>query len=296
MRNLLNILIFSFLSSPLCVYSIEEGYVKESIKKLKSAILKDEPEKKALHEKELALAYYKDQDLDNAFKTYLIALEHAAEVKAEPMTIEEESLYNEALKIYLNPRSEAPHEIADALLDMYAGILKHHPEYYHLGYIVALAYANVGQFDRFFELFYPSYERLKNHFLAYKTKAILHIKLLERAKTPEEKEKERQTILSLLEEAKKRYDKDLSLYKMQINFSDDNDKSFIIERNVNELIANNKAVPRVDLPFYFDQLLAYGHVELAKKFLLKSREWYPYSRTLDAAQELINRKQSNVKE
>lgn len=293
-RNMFKLLcVFIFFSFPL--FSIEETFFKESIKHLQSEIAEEEAQR-GVKEKELSLAYYKDQNQEEAFKTFLKALDHAQIVHIGPMSQEEEALYKEALKIYLNPRAESPQEISEALIEMYSGILKNHPEYYHLGYLIALSYANLNKFDRFFELFYPSYERLKDHFLAYKTKAILHIKLLERAKTPEEKEYERKIILELLQKAKETYGKDLSLYKMQINFSDDKDKSLVIQKNVQELIAENKPIPRADLPFYFDQLLAYGQIDLAKQFLLKSREWYPYSRTLDAAQELIDRKLNNQKE
>ena len=78
---------------------------------------------------------------------------------------------------------------------------------------------------------------------------------------------------------------------MEISFSEEKEKSEAIKTNVKEFIANNLMIPRTDLAFYFDQLLAFGHIDLARQFLQKAREWYPYSRTLDAAQDMINRKQ-----
>lgn len=245
------------------------------------------------HEKELAQAYLRDQDLEKAFKTYLSALDSAQITPSNTsMGKGEQALYNEALKIYLNPR-QSPHESALTIKEMYASTIKSHQDYYHLAFLVALAYANLSEFDRFFDLFYASYLRLPDHYLAYKAKAILHSRLLDRVKTPEEKEKERKAVLENLQRAKEQNPKDLSLYKMQIIFSSDKDKDEAFKQNVREILDANLVIPRVDLPFYFDGLLAYGQLDLAKEFLKRARSWYPYSRTLDSAQDLINRKLSS---
>lgn len=271
--------------------------VKESLGDLKRALEQDSQKDRSLKEKELASAYYKDQDLDRAFQSYLNALNHA-EIEATPLEMgsDEEAFYKEALRVYLSPKQESPQDVAELIKDIYTGTLRLHPDYYHLGYLLALAYANLSQFDRFFDLFYASYLRLPDHYLAYKTKAILHIKLFERAKTPIEKEKERAQVLLNLEEAKKRYGKDLSLYKMQIAFSEDNERNLIVQKMVLQILDNNLEIPRADLPYYFDQLLAYGQLDLAEKFLKRARQWYPYSRTLDAAEEMLQRKLQPSKE
>jgi len=267
-----------------------DATLKETIAELQQII--DQQKEKGAHEKKLALAYYRDQDLERAFRTFLKALDDA-EIVAPPaeMSHSEDILYREALKFYLNSRHDSPQEIAETLKTLYGNAVKLHPDYYHLGYLLALAYANLNHFDQFFDQFYNSYLHDPEHFLAYKTKAILHIKLHDMAKTPQDKEKERQEILKNLRLAKKRFPKDLSLYKMEIAFSEEKEKSEAVKNSVKAFIEGNFIIPRTELPFYFDQLLAFGHLDLARQFLQKAREWYPYSRTLDAAQELINRKQ-----
>ena len=57
-----------------------------------------------------------------------------------------------------------------------------------------------------------------------------------------------------------------------------------------EIIDKNIVVPRSDLAFYIDQILAYGKLELGAKFIQKASSWYPYSRTLEKAKEIIQEK------
>lgn len=278
-----------FLSA-LCAASLlwSDG-PKEIIAELEKQVATDD--NKGLHLKNLAIEYYKDQNLEKAFTSYLLALENANKENAKPISEEEEHLYKEGLKVYLNPRN-SPQEVGHFLKSRYSDAMRDHASYYHLGYLVAIAFANLGQFDRFFNLFYDSYQKLPEHFLAYKTKAVLHIKLYERAKTPAEKEYERELILQNLAQAKKLYPQDFSLYKMEIVFSENSAQDDMLAKNVKELIKSNYAIPRTELPFYFDELFAHGQIQLAQELTKKAREWYPFSRTLDAAEEFISQKQS----
>lgn len=271
--------------------NLEEQPLKELIADLEKQLPYVSRDDKGLYQKELAVAYYKDQNLDDAFHAFLKALDQSKELQSTPSSQEEEDLYKEAWKIYSNSRLSS-HEASEMLKNRYGSIMHEHPSYYRLGYLVAMAYANLSQFDRFFNLFYASYQRLPSHFLAFKAKAILHAKLYERAKTEKEKEAERGLILHNLEQAKKIYPKDISLYKMEIVFSENSAQDDMIAKNVKELIKGNYIIPRTELPFYFDALFAHGHIELAQELTKKAREWYPFSRTIDSAEEFINQKQS----
>lgn len=240
----------------------------------------------------LAEAYYKDQEHAKAFDAFLKALDLAKKEDASYVAGKEEvQLYSEALKVYLDTSVRDSEISSLKIRDLYAGIWRLHPEYGELGYLVAIAYANLGEYTDFFEIFYKSYKKNPDHYLAYKTQGILHIKLYDRGKTLEDKERERKSVLFYLNKAKALNHQDYSLYKMQIAFSQD--KEQILETNLKEIIDRDIVIPRADLSFYIDLLFAYGKNELATEFLVKARKWYPYSRTLDAADEINQKKMSN---
>lgn len=270
---------------------LKSGHLKDAIANYQKLLLTAPENKKGEYLKQLAIAYYRDQEHGKAFETYLAALQDTPKpAKETPMSDQEKLVYEEGLHIYLDPKERDTEAVAHKIRDLYAGLWRLHPDYHHLGYLVAVSDANLGNFDDFFEIFYSSYQALPDHFLAYKTKAILHIKLYERARTVEEKDRERRAILAELELAKKQYSQDPSIYRLQIVFSPESDKLKVVDRNLNEIIRNNIIIPRSDLAYYFDELLGHGQIELAKQFLTKAREWYPYSRTLDAAKAIIEEK------
>lgn len=265
---------------------LEAGHYKKAIKTIDL-----EKEKSGDSYALLAEAYYKDQEHAKAFESFLKALEITKKNNASPTGKDEALLYDEALAIYLDTNVRDPATISLKIRDIYAGIWRLHPEYSELGYLVAIAYANLGEYPDFFEIFYRSYKKIPDHFLAYKTQGILHLKLYDRGRTLEDKERERKQVLYYFNKAKEIYPKDPSLYKMEIAFS--LDKEQILETNLKEIIDKDIVIPRADLSFYIDQLFAYGKNELAREFLVKARKWYPYSRTLDAADDINQKKMSN---
>ena len=237
----------------------------------------------------LAEAYYKDQEHAKAFDAYLNALAQTKKEGAPYLEKKEEArLFDEALKVYLDPGARDPAIISLKIRDLYAGVWRLHPEYAELGYLVAIAYANLGDYSDFFEIFYKSYKQIPEHYLAYKTQGILHLKLYDRGKTLEDKEHERKQVLYYFKKAREIYPQDPSLYKMHIAFSQN--KEQILETDLKEIIDKDIVIPRADLSFYIDQLFAHGKNELAAEFLAKARKWYPYSRTLDAADEILKGK------
>lgn len=277
------------------------GHYKEAIKAFSELSEKEEGLKKAESLKDLSIAYYKDQNHEMAFKTFLEALNAVPAVTAEPMpSLNDKSLYDQALKIYLDPRERDPSAMSERIRDVYGGVIRLHPEYLNLAYLVASSEANLGDYTDFFDLFFRSYKALPAHFLAEKTKGVLHIKLYERAKTAPEKEIERTYIFEAFQKAKELFPQDASLYRLQIAYAPNNIKLKILEQNLKEIIDHDRVIPRSDLSFYFNQLLEYGQYPLAKEFLEKARKWYPYSRTLAAAGEMIesrlNKKENHGKE
>lgn len=295
------ILIFCFFSAALVAETLDEkalrkltsGQYKEAILSYKELANQSTGLKRAEYLKQLAKALYADQEHAEAFKVFLEALETVPKNPSETLPTDDERLiYNEALNIYLDTSERDSKALSLKLRDLYAGLWRLHPDYNYLGYVVAAAYANLGEFDDFFDIFFRSYTKIPEHFLAYKTEGVLHIKLFEKARTPEEKERERELIIDSFEKAKRLNPKDTNLYRLQVIFTKEGKKRERLEKNLKEIIHNNMMISRADLSFYFDQLLAYGQLDLAEDFLAKARKWYPYSRTLDAAEQLIKEKTS----
>lgn len=301
MRKLIFLIIFGLFaqlaaetSEQKALQALQNGQYKVAIKAYQNLSQSAKDSKKAEYLKQLSIAYYKDQEQGKAFEAFLEALAATPKPDKEAVLGEDEkALYVEGVKIYLDPKERDPQDLSLKIRDLYAGLWRLHPEYAHLGYLVALAYANLNDFPQFFDVFYRSYAQLPDHYLAHKTKAILHIKLYERKRTVEEKEQERKAILEELQQAKLREPKDTTLYRLQIAFSPEEKKPEVLSNNLNELLNSNMIVPRQDLPFYFDLLLAYGQVNLTEKLLTKAKGWYSYSRTIDAAEELLKEKKEN---
>ncbi|MFV0339382.1 MAG: tetratricopeptide repeat protein [Parachlamydiaceae bacterium] len=268
--------------------AFDRGRYKEAIELSQKLITEAPQEKKAGYLVKLAMAEYKDQEHGKAIETYLKAMNLTPKPKEPYKQSEEDAkLYKEALALYLNPRERDSKITALRIHEVYAGILRMHPEYVDLGFIVATSCANLDRFEEFFQVFYTSYTQNPDHYLAYKTRAILLIKLFERAKTIEEKNRERKRIEEALQQAKDRYPLDSSLYRLQIAYAPMEEKKEILRKNLNEIFAHSIVIPRSEMSFYFDQLFAYGEEDMAKKLLEKARGWYPYSRTLDAAKEML---------
>lgn len=236
----------------------------------------------------LAAAYFKDQDQEKAFSTFLEALHDIPNRETPPVSKKEKKIYEEALKTYLSHSAVTAQEASVNILDSYESIYKEHPNYTQLGFLIAISYANLGLFDAFFPTFYKSYKKYPQHYLAYKTKAILHIKLFEKGRTPEEKEQERILIIENLELAAKQFPTDSSLYKLTIAFSPSDRKKQVTIKNLNKIIEDNILVSRQDINFFVQQALSIKQKELAQQFLDKAKEWYQYSRAIDNAQEAIN--------
>lgn len=244
---------------------------------------------KSRHLVELAILFLKDQEQEKAFSTYLQALD-AVPVKtsgSDDASVSD-GTYCDALAIYFDHQSGTPKEKAQKIYNKYYSVVKEKCDVDLLTYIVAISLANLGRYDDFFELFYRSYQSLPNHFLAYKTKAILHIKLYERARTEKEREQQGELIQKNLELALAREPKDDTLYKLMITFSLQKNKTQQVRRCLNKIFDDNIILPRGDILFFVQEAVDVGEYKLAQSFIEKSRTWYPQSKIITSAQAYLD--------
>lgn len=267
--------------------SNEDNY-KKSIIAQKDLITNAEDQQKGRLLKDLALLYLKDQDQEHAFEAFLESLDKASIQKIPEMTDADRKLYEEALAAYL--KGSVPRETAQKMISQFGPKLKENPGNHLLGYLVAIAHANLNQFEDFFNLFYREYEFYPDHFLAFKTKAILHIKLMERKRTEKERQLQREIVLKNFKIALEREPNDVTLYKLLITFSSPETKAQQVQQCLNKIIADNIIIPRSDVIFYVQEAVDIGEPALAQRFIDKAREWYQQSRIITASQDYINRK------
>lgn len=245
-------------------------------------------EQRCALQQQLAKIYFKDQDREKAFHYFLLALDSAKEEPLPPITAEEHTLYEQALKIYLDYHSTEARKGAEKIIHDYGSVAQEHPNYYLLGYLLSAAYANLEQFEEFFDKFYQSYRFFPHHYMAYKIKTILHSQLFMRAQTPAGQEIHRCAILANAELAIQKNPFDTTLYKMLISFALDANKGQSIVTCLNKIIDKNIIIPRADIAFYVQQAVAYKQNELAQRFLNKERQWFPQSRVIDSAQRYLD--------
>jgi hypothetical protein len=266
---------------------------KAAIASLQESLEKASQGQRSELQKQLAIVYFKDQNLEKAFAVFLEALKSAQSEAAASVSEEELTLYEKALKIYLDHHGPAEaREGAQIILTEYSSTLKDHPDYFLLGYLIAVAEANLDRFDTFFSRFYHSYRYFPQHYMAYKTKTVLHTKLFARAQTPKEQEVQRLAILENASIALEKNPQDTALYKMMISFSPENNKHEAVITYLNKIIEGNIIIPRADIAFFIQQAIATQQIELAQRFVYKAREWYPQSRVIDAAQAVLKERNS----
>lgn len=248
---------------------------------------------KGQYTKELALLYLKDQDQEKAFEAFLKALDQAPAISDSSLNslpIQNVEDYKRAFTIYLDPVSESPSMTAMNLIRTLTPILDAKPESYLLNYFVAIAYANIGRYEEFFHHFDRAYQFYPVHYLAFKTKAVLHIKLLERLREEMGRSNQKQLIVSNLTQALEREPLDTSIYRLLISFSPDEKKREQVQLCLNKIINGNIMIPRSELIFYVIEAVDANERELAQRFIGRATEWYPKSRLVASAQNYLDSK------
>lgn len=281
----------SAATAPNVQHAVQERNLKQAITLQKEVIEKSNLEAKSESTYELALLYLKDQDQENAFQTFLTALDQPPSTVAKgKMLVRQPDLdatSEKLLNIYLDYNSTSPQETALKLIET-ATATKDNISSPSQEYLIAIAYANLGRYEEFFQKFYKAYLEQPDHYLAYKTKAILHIKLLERKIREEERSIQREAIVENLTQAVQREPKDASIYRMLISFSQKEKKRENLRRSLNKIVNDNIMIPRGDVMFYVQEGLDAGEIVLTQKFLCCSHKWYPQSRMVTTAQEYFN--------
>lgn len=237
---------------------------------------------------ELAKRYYSSQEHEKAIETYLKALKTKPPQTRPHLLQNEEKAYEKALRLYLEAKGTKTQENSALLIKDFAPLISEHPEYSQLTYIVAAAYANVGNFPQLFDLFYRAYEQNPCHFLAYKTQAILWIKLFERDLPGSSKELKREQILENLYQASEAYPYDTSLYRLMILYSSEQSRPDAVLEGLNKIISKDIVIPRGELEFYMKHALSLNDKSHALQLIDKASIWYPYSRTVEKAKSEIN--------
>lgn len=265
--------------------------IKNAIAKQQEMIAQAGADEKGAAIEALALLYLKDQDQERAFKTFLEALNHT---KARTQTaIVDLDEYNQAFALYLNGSSRSPQETAEQLIGKLLPILEKEPKKYLLDYFVAIAYANLGKYEEFFKHFYSAYPFYPDHYLAYKTKAILQIKLLERTRGDSERAAERQRIMENLLLAMEREPLDTTIYKLLISFSPKEKKKDQVQLCLKKIINGNIMIPRSELMFYVIEAVDMNEIEWCQRFISCLKEWYPQSRLVASAEEYAHKQDTH---
>lgn len=233
---------------------------------------------------ELAKKWYVEQQQEKAFKIFLEAIEETIVKKDYLPSTEGLELYKKALAIY---QEEKGSDGQEKIITLYAPIVEKNPEFCELAYLVAAAYANIGNYLSFFDLFYKTYDRHPNHYLAYKTKGILGIKLFERTLPGSSKEKLRNKMIEEFSKAIELFPTDSSLYRLKILYSSNNNQSKIIKECLNKIIRDDIVIPRAELDFYMHCALKLEDKEFIKKFIDKASTWYAYSRAIEDARSQL---------
>jgi hypothetical protein len=289
------IIIFSFFSVfILKIEAAETGFltqknIKDSIANYQDKIQKAPQDQKSALSLKLAVAYLNDQDQEKAFREFLIALETASSKKTPFTTEQEKDAYEKGYKIYLEKTpSSSPKDIALKLYQEFKQTADTHREYYLLNLLMSTVYANLNRYEEFFNVFYHSYQYYSDHYLSYKTKAGLHIKLFEKSRTIDERQREQKNVFKNIALAIDKNPLDVGLYKVAMMFASKEDHAKVVENSLNDIIKKNILIPRHDIGFFVNQAVSSKQYDLAQKFVDKSREWYQYSRYIAEAQEHID--------
>ena len=229
---------------------------------------------------------FAEQRLEESIATFLTTIQQQQQ-KQITHKISPNKDFDEAYKIYLNLQGKPSQDVAIEIIQKYHAT----PSNPYLDYLLAASYANLGRFDRFYPLFLSAYSNDSDHYLADKMLAVLHIKLYERLPLGVEKEAEREQVLNYLQKALEKNSSDPMLYKMQLAFVADANRPKQVDILVRKMIDTKVVYPRSDLLFYVKAALSVGNKTLAQEFVDYSRTLFGYSRSLEAAQNIIDCKE-----
>jgi tetratricopeptide (TPR) repeat protein len=239
---------------------------------------------------ELARLYAQDQEIERAFSCFLEALKRVSQKPPLPMSQEERAIYEPALQDYLAHVSLDPTRAGRELLERYGQVASKQPSYLHLNFLIATAYANVGEYDQFFDRFYRSYPYLRESFLAYKTQGILYLRLAQRNTVKEERLAYQKEAFQYLRKALEQNTQEASLYKILIMLAKDKKDEAQVSGYLHQIVDCNVPIPRGDIYLYVKEAVDLEAFEIAQIVIDQGRTRYDYSKAIEAAQEYLNQR------
>lgn len=254
-----------------------KGEYKAAISELRALI-----EKKQTSELLLALSIcqLKDQQEEEALKTFMLSLDKAYSKEGVKMSAREEAAYKELLPLYLANAQELDQKLET--------LFKNHSDYHHCQFLLAAKCANERRYEPFFYLFYQSYCSYPESHMAYKTQGVVASLILQRAKSAEEKEHWRKEALTHFQKAMQLCPEDTGLCRMMIFTATDKERKEVVRLVISHIIDTNSKIARGDIPFYINYALLVDEKELAERLLDKAKTWYEYSRIIQEMQTLIS--------
>ncbi len=261
-------------------------HYRAKLESLKTDILKQNNEESAVY-KELALAYLEDQQQEQAFLALVDSIKWMQKKIVSIPQAEDQKLYQEALKIYLEHNgAKAPVENAKKILAKYQPLMQ--PGYFLLNFLLAAAHANLGQYTEFFEEFYASYSCDPDHYMAYKTQAILYVKLYERSNQPFIKEQWRQAIVENAKKAVQKNPQDIALYKLILLFVTDSERHPHSVEILKKVLEKESVIQRADIAFFVQQAVLVKEFDLAQQVIDQAHTLYSSSQVITASQNYLN--------
>lgn len=271
---------------PFVLASIPQQEIALNEARLKSATVSE----KAGIYLDLALAHLAEQELESAI-TYFFSALHSMPLDSQyVMGAEEKLIFDEAFSFYVQEGVNEPQETAKKLIDKWGDQIKQHQEWHSLKMLIATAYANLEQFDRFFRLFYQAYPHDCQSYLSLKTQGILLLRLSMVAKDEGRRGTLKREAVHRLREALNKYKKDPTLYRLLFHFAKEMKEIKEQISLLEEMVNNRIVIPRSDLYFYVKEACDLGDIALAEKIVTYAEELYEYSRGLTAARDYVKQR------
>ncbi len=240
-------------------------------------LLEDNPKNAEAHYR-LAIAYYIDQELDEAFKHFLLALD-TVETK-KPRSLDK---CREAIDFYVSQAGSDPIRAATQLLTRYKDNTSK-----EMAFILSMSYANLGEYGTFFKDFFEGFPYYSESFLAYKTRGILALRLAQHEKEQRQSSCYRQKAFEHLEAALASYPYDASLYKVLIFLAKEDNNDALIANYLQKIVEHTVKIARADIYLYVREAVTLDELDIAQKMINQAKVYYEYSRALVAAQDYLN--------
>lgn len=258
------------------LFGISFDEVKKELTVCKS-LLEENPKNAEAHYR-LAQAYYIDQELDEAFKHFLFALDFV-----EPKEALSLDNSKEAIDFYVSQTGSDPVRAAADLLIRYKEDTSQQTRF-----ILSMAYANLGQYATFFSDFYEGYPHYAESFLAYKTRGILALRLAQHEKELGRLASYREEAFKHLTTALEHYPYDASLYKVLIFLAKDEKNDALIGTYLHKIVDHTVKVARADIYLYVREAVTLDDLDIAQALIDQAKEQYEYSRAISAAEDYLN--------